>query len=626
MPPWYAREPSPEWPGPQIDVEVDRARLKAIGAAMQAEPDAEAQQYLELGGEGGLGGLPARFGWLLLDDFTEWSWWASLQAVRTALITIDGALKRGAMDIRHSYSDLGGLLFATGVNYDRAVELLDVNSALLDRSVNGMGLRHTIVETKQPWQDEDVSGYDVSYVKQCLESVDPMRLAAQGTLCADLAAWFTEFQGTVEGQARELASAWTGQTSEHALEGMRKVHAAGGALAHASGQTGETITWLAGMLQQYQLDFESAVGLGDWEFDDVLLPSGGVHDRARDFLRELNGRLATAHSMLPSEIETLLPGIVGGSGALGRHGEDGLGDDSAYWGFLELDFEQQRAEAAHDGERAATGGFGYFMPPVGMPMGAPTAGGAAASSPGGRRASPPSRPAGPFTIEATYGHQPGRDRDRPLPPREPREPREHGEGYRRGHHDDLIARVPGSRGGPEDNREPEGERKPGRSDAGEAGPDLTPGQPDAAETPTEQVADAGNAQQAPPATGPTEPQDAYAGNAQEIPPATGPTEPQGTDAGNAQEIPPATGSGEPQGTDAGNAQEIPPATGPTEPQGTDAGNAQEIPPAAGSGEPQGAGRVPGQGVAGDQDAGAAPGAQDAGVAPGGEDAGAAHRS
>ncbi|MGV9303859.1 hypothetical protein ACWDLG_10850 [Nonomuraea sp. NPDC003727] len=418
--PWYAWSEDPElsadWPAPRADVEVDHTRLKTIGTAMWTDlgagrnPDPGADTWE---------GLPSRFSGLLLDDFTDWAWWGSMQAVRTVLITVDDALKRGAVAVHRSYADLGGLLYASGDNYDRAVE----QRPLLDNSINGMGLRHDVVDTKQPWEDEDVSPYNASSVKECLDSVDPLRLAAQGTLCSDLAMWFAELQGDLEGRARELANAWRGHTSELALEGMRKVHATCRALAHVSGQTGETMSWLAGVLLQYQLNFESVLDPDGQEDGDEQGDQGdgdgwarslgaGAHERARDYLRDLNVQLAVAHGMLPDQVETLLPGVVVSAGARAprrqreRGGEHVLGSGG--------------------GGREA-GGFpgypGYLVPPI-----APMAGGGGGSagtggSPSrGQRRLPPSSFAGETRVHA---YEPERDRvrrARPLP--EPREQRQ----------------------------------------------------------------------------------------------------------------------------------------------------------------------------------------------------------
>ncbi len=514
--PWYAwadgPEPAREWPAPKVDVDVDRTRLKTIGAAMQADVGAEPGPDLEFGVDE-FGGLPARFRWLLLDDFAEWSWWSSMQAVRSALVRIDEALKQGATAVHHSYGDLGGLLFATGVNYDRALELLEGNLVLLDRSVNGMGVRHETVLTREPWKDEDVSQYDASYVKQFLDSVDPRKLAAQGTLCSDLAMWFSELQWSVEGRARELAGAWKGPTSEIALEGMRKVHATCGALAYASGRTGETISWLAGVLQQYQTGFESIVELGDWELDDdlaaLVLPTGGsAHDRARDLLRELNVQLAIAHGMLPGEVETLLPGIVDGSGSLSWHREDGLKDDSSYWGFLELDFQHQREDAARDRESGAAGGLGYWVPPVGMAMGSPPASGG-----GSRAAAPPrggSRGMGSLVGETAYGNHERQDRGQVEPrvrPQPPRDQRERGEGDRRGYRHEFVAERQVGGGRPGADEEEPGVRpllQPGKAgDEQREHPERLPDAQDAEQVGgvaevDEGVEDVGGSQEVPP--------------------------------------------------------------------------------------------------------------------------------
>ncbi|MGW0804451.1 hypothetical protein [Nonomuraea sp. NPDC002799] len=360
VPPWYAwndgPKPARSWPSPKADVDVHRDRLKRVGLEMHTDTGV-VNEWDAKQGYDPLTGLPADvdgFGAKFYGDYYAVSssdyvatfLWRSMTAVDDAVERFSNAVHSGALNIRRSYENLGDMVFASGVNYDRAEGIFDKNLPSLTGSDLGRGTTHEtyLITSMHPWQEEDTSPLDAPLIKDCLNAVHVAKLNDKAGCCTRLAEHFTDLQETVEGRARQLAGAWPGQTSEFALEALRKVQATYRTLAYATGTTSGTLSWLAGVVQQYQDGFEDTVKLGDHEFDDDLpnwmLPSGGgAHDRARAYLRELNTHLAAAYNMLPQQIETLLPGVPRTASALSYNEGDGLKDDSGFWDFLEMGFD-----------------------------------------------------------------------------------------------------------------------------------------------------------------------------------------------------------------------------------------------------------------------------------------------
>ncbi|MGW0804452.1 hypothetical protein [Nonomuraea sp. NPDC002799] len=366
VPPWYAwndgPKPARSWPSPKADVDVHRDQLKRVGLEMLTDTGVHNKEQVEMGLDS-LSGLPARFDYFGADFYAGHIWrepvttwaWGSMTALAGSVSRFSKAVQGCARLIRGSYENLGDMVFATGVNYDRAEGIFDKNLSSFTGSNLGRGTTHMtrLITSKYPWEEEDVSSLDAPLIKDCLNAVNISGLNSQADYCTQLADYFTDLQETVEGRARQLSNAWPGQTSEFALEALRKVQASCRTLAYATGTTSGTLSWLAGVVQQYQDGFEDTVKLGDHEFDDDLpnwmLPSGGgAHDRARAYLRELNTHLAIAYDMLPDQIEILLPGVPDSASAPDYNEADGLKDDSGFWSSLESGFNKlQKTDTDH---------------------------------------------------------------------------------------------------------------------------------------------------------------------------------------------------------------------------------------------------------------------------------------
>ncbi|MGW0804454.1 hypothetical protein [Nonomuraea sp. NPDC002799] len=359
-PPWYdwndGPKPARSWPSPKADVDVHRDRLKRVGLEMQTDTGGLSESEVK-GGLPPQTGLPPgsdTFGAGFYGDSSasgplDGRIWKSIHAVEDAVERFADAVQNGAYNLSCDYVALGYLVFASGVNYDRAEGIFDKNLPDLTEENLGRGTTHETysITSKYPWQEEDTSPFDAPLVKECLNAVHVAKLNDKAGYCTRLAEHFTDLQETVEGRARQLAGAWPGQTSEFALDALRKLQATYRTLAYATGTTSGTLSWLAGVLHQYQLGFEDTVKLGDHEFDDDLpnwmLPSGGgAHDRAREYLRELNTHLATAYNMLPKQIETLVPDVPTSPLVPSYDERTGLKDDSRYWDFVELDLANMR--------------------------------------------------------------------------------------------------------------------------------------------------------------------------------------------------------------------------------------------------------------------------------------------
>ncbi|WP_326826375.1 WXG100 family type VII secretion target [Streptosporangium sp. NBC_01756] len=348
---WYSWGNNPElsrsWPSPHADIDVDTAGLRKVGEAITLEVDTAGNDHWNdpkssaLGYWGVLDDYLARLSTFRTDEYPRWDaddpprWDAFATLVRT-LSGISDFVRAANKCTLQSYCDFGHMIFATSANYAMADSVFDKKISVLRYSVNGKGVHHETWKKKPyVWREDNVSDYDAPKIKAMLDSVRVETMVDKGGACTDLAAWLTNLQSVVEEHARQLAGAWQGEPAELALDAFRKMHATVRTLAHSIGTTGDTITWLAGVILQYQLNFESVVKLGGWEFDDDLpnwlLPSGGgAHDRARDYLRDLNQQLKIAYDLLPAEIEILLPTVRSDS-PQPAYEKNGLKDGSEYW-------------------------------------------------------------------------------------------------------------------------------------------------------------------------------------------------------------------------------------------------------------------------------------------------------
>ncbi|GAA4228082.1 hypothetical protein FHR32_002553 [Streptosporangium album] len=349
-PQWREWDGGPElsrsWPSPHADIDVNTAGLRKVGDAIMLEADTAYGYNRDDNKSSALGsyqdmtdsdhaGLLGRIGKF---DPPRWD---ALTALRKTLTGISGFVVGGTHCALEIYNNFGNMIFATSANYAMADSVFDKNISVLRYTVNGAGVRHETWKKKSyVWQEDNISDYDAPTIKAMLNSVEVETMLRKGCACADLATWLTSLQSLVEEHARQLAGAWQGEPAELALDAFRKVHATVRALAYAIGTTGDTIIWLANVIHQRQVDFESVVKLGNWEFDDDLpdwlLPwGGGAHDRARDYLRELNQQLKIAYDMLPAEIEVLLP-TTRSDNPKYTDEKDGLKDGSDYWDFMIL--------------------------------------------------------------------------------------------------------------------------------------------------------------------------------------------------------------------------------------------------------------------------------------------------
>ncbi|WP_329083756.1 hypothetical protein [Streptosporangium sp. NBC_01469] len=353
--PWFewakGAQPARSWPSSSPNIEVDPARLKQVGQAMHTDtglsemdfkrgldpthnlPNQFADSFLTASEQGGFPSLGT----------TKSYGWRAMAQIQLALDQIRSAVHSGARYFNLAYRDLGSLVFASGVNYDRAEAIFDERRPQMEAAVSGAAVEHETIWVKEAWQDEDVSRHDAPKVKYFLDHFDWLKMAEDSLVYFDLAAWFADLQQTVGDRAHQLADAWPGETSQYALDALRKAQTAPQVLAYTCRATGQATSRLSEVLRRSQAHFESTVKLGDHEFDDDLpnwmLPSGGgAHDRARDYLRELNQQIAGVYNeMLPKEIEILLPGRLGVPAAGGYHEHDGLRDDSLFWDFLKVD-------------------------------------------------------------------------------------------------------------------------------------------------------------------------------------------------------------------------------------------------------------------------------------------------
>lgn len=337
---WREWDDGPElsrsWPSPHADIDVDTAGLRKVGNAITMEVDgargyesSALKPWRDMAVEVGHLGMVTEL------ESLAWLDWTAFRTLGWTLGLIGGRVTDGTQSALESYDSFGNMIFATSANYAMADSVFDKNISVLRYAVNGAGVRHQTSPTKDGWPEDDVSGYDAPKIKSMLASIEVASMLRKGGACAELATWLTNLQSLIEEHAKQLAGAWRGEPAELALDAFRKVHATTRALAHSVGTTGETIIWLANVIHRYQVNFESVVKLGDWEFDDDLpdwlLPSGGgAHDRARDYLRDLNQYMKAAYDMLPAEIETLLP-TARSDDAKSAYKGDGLKDGSDYW-------------------------------------------------------------------------------------------------------------------------------------------------------------------------------------------------------------------------------------------------------------------------------------------------------
>ncbi|WP_406311454.1 hypothetical protein OHA77_22050 [Streptosporangium sp. NBC_01639] len=350
---WYAWGNSPElsrsWPSPHADIDVNTAGLRKVGDAIMLEVEG-AHPYEQVGNRSLLDYWEELDG-IFLNQETRVPWGAlstfTMAVMRYSLYGfpetggISKFVRAEILDTLESYSNFGNMIFATSANYAMADSVFDENISELRYAINGAGVRHETWEKKDIFQQEDnISDYDAPTIKNMLDSVDVKTMRDMSGVCTDLAAWLANLQSLVEQHAKQLAGVWQGEPAELALDAFRKVHATARVLAHSIGTTGNTIAWLAGVIDQYRLDFESVVKMGDRGIDDDLqdrlLPwESGAHDRARDYLRELNQQLKIAFDMLPAEIEIILPD-VSVSDAKYAYKKDGLKDGSDYWDSMIL--------------------------------------------------------------------------------------------------------------------------------------------------------------------------------------------------------------------------------------------------------------------------------------------------
>ncbi|MEQ4723873.1 hypothetical protein [Nonomuraea sp. B19D2] len=368
--PWSGWSGEPElsrsWPSVH-DIEVDRTKLKKIGLEMQDD----AGMTLKLGED--LHGQDVRGGWKLpvllpdqidaLRNLVNWEpgdftmnhgffsntanflkWDSMVQLGNNLGGAVRGygglgdAIRDTAFVLYRNYSNIGSLALASGVNYDRAEGLFDSHSSTTDELIDRQDGGPMTLWTKERWVEEDVSQHDAPAVKFFLDSCDWNAMSQRGTLCSDLARLFVDFQQTVEDRARQFSDAWPGRTSEYAHAYLRTIHADARVLAYACGKTGQALSWLSGILMQKQAEFESTVKLGDMEIDDDLpnwmWPSGGgAHDRARDYLREVNLYIAEAHKMLPDGLDRGSDGGIDASPAVSWYQDGKLQD--GYWEELD---------------------------------------------------------------------------------------------------------------------------------------------------------------------------------------------------------------------------------------------------------------------------------------------------
>ncbi|OUC99394.1 hypothetical protein CA984_03195 [Streptosporangium minutum] len=309
---------SRSWPSPHADIDVDTAGLRKVGetittelaAADSHEPDGPTSSGLRSWKDTAVAVSQLEFD---MTAYGLWPRWIAFDRFWGTVSFIGDRIVTETDFVLLTYGQFGNMIIATSANYAMADSVFDKKISQLRYIVNGKGVHHTTMLMKAGWEADNISDYDAPKIKAMLFSFDVATMLRKGGECAELAAWLISLQSLIEERARQLADVWSGEPSELALEAFRKVHASVRALAHSIGTTGETIIWLANVIHRYQVNFESVVKLGDWEFDDDLpdwlLPSGGgAHDRARDYLRDLNQYVKAAYDALPAEIETLIPG------------------------------------------------------------------------------------------------------------------------------------------------------------------------------------------------------------------------------------------------------------------------------------------------------------------------------
>ncbi|MFC7723145.1 hypothetical protein [Nonomuraea recticatena] len=203
------------------------------------------------------------------------------------------------------------MIVASSVDYDRTEGIIEANRPRLEKAINGV--RHEVWKTLRPeTEPADVSTYDAPTIKGFFDNLDLGQMARRGELFHNVAAELTTLQEVCQQRAYDLSSSWHSPATEHALEAMRKLCATIRTLAYTTGATGSAVTTLYEELKDYKENFEGIVNLdktvaesfSDWFFDM------DEDDRARNLLLDANVRVVTAHTLLPSEIETVLPNVV----------------------------------------------------------------------------------------------------------------------------------------------------------------------------------------------------------------------------------------------------------------------------------------------------------------------------
>ena len=369
---------SRSWPSPQAGVDVDIHQLMKVGREMQSDmgnttkEDASAGTYPDA--------LPARFQAFNLNSLvTSGNLWDSAAVFCARLSVIGECSRLGINGFGDSYRNVGGIAFASGVNYESAEHVFDQYRPELKREVRGWGANHEIYKARSRWNDgDDISQWSAEEIKKIVAGMDAREMGKQASLCESVAAWLSDLQDTVEGRARQLSKAWPGETSGFALEALHEVQGTCRSLAYDLGKTGDVLSWFSGVVDQYQRDFESRVKIGDFDVDDNLpswlgwLPGGGANERAHDYLRELKNTMASAYHMLPAQIEIMAPNLPSAyPTAFSSYSEDKLNDRSPFWGMLKDDLQYQREYAKqNDGDfdrqyEDLQAGRSKDLPPVG---------------------------------------------------------------------------------------------------------------------------------------------------------------------------------------------------------------------------------------------------------------------
>jgi uncharacterized protein YukE len=151
------------------------------------------------------------------------------------------------------------------------------------------------------------SGMTAAEIESLFSGLDPSAVGEAGSTHTATAETLHSIADSLVEHAQVLAAGWSGTAAQASIAAFRQLHTTAVPLATASAQTGQVLTWLAGILPYYKNWTAPSGGL-----KGAVESLFGIHHQdqaAQQVMHRLNDRLSTANEGLPASVTISLPQI-----------------------------------------------------------------------------------------------------------------------------------------------------------------------------------------------------------------------------------------------------------------------------------------------------------------------------